>query len=132
MLYIDQQKHIKSRSDFFRILAAAIQASNDLLKVAPGDGRIESILRQLEMIRAWTDNGREPTKDERWKPQIGLILMREFETEGDQGVTNWAELCGEVAAYFRHWLNDATYLTVDEDDVPYFPEDEDDDTHLLI
>jgi hypothetical protein len=43
----------------------------------------------------------------------------------------WVELTGEVAAYFRHWLDDATYQTVDEDNVPYFAEDEDDVTPLL-
>jgi len=67
MLYIDQHKHIKNRADFFRTLAEAIQASNDLLARAPGDGSVTSILRQLETIRTWTDNGRDPTKEERWK-----------------------------------------------------------------
>jgi hypothetical protein len=132
MRYIDQQRHIKGRADFFRTLAAAIQSSNELLKGAPDDGRITSVLQQLEMIRRWTDNGREPTKEERWQPQIGRILAREFDTEGDRRVMDWAELSGEVAAYFRHWLDDATYRAADEDDVPYFPEDEDDVTHLLI
>jgi hypothetical protein len=132
MLYVDQHKHIKNRSDFFRTLGAAIQASNDLLKVAPGDGRIMSVLRQLEMIRTWTDNGRDPTKEERWKLQIGVILMREFESEGDQRVADWAELSKEVEGYFNLWVDDATYQTVDEDDLPDFPEDEDDVTHLRI
>jgi hypothetical protein len=132
MLYIDQHKYIKNRADFFRIVDLAIDASNDLLKVAPGDGRIMSVLRQLEMIRTWTENGREPTKEERWKPQIGLILMREFETEGDQRVTEWADLCREVEGYFNLWVDDATYRIVDEDDLPDFPEDEDDVTHLRI
>jgi hypothetical protein len=132
MRYIDQHKHIKSRADFFRILTVAIRASTDLLTVAPGDGRIMSVLRQLEMIRTWTDNGRDPTKEERWKTQIGVILMREFETEGDQRVIDWAELCKEVEGYFNLWVDDATYQTVDEDDLPDFPEDEDDVTHLRI
>jgi hypothetical protein len=100
LLYIDQQKHIKGRADFFRTLAAAIQSSNDLLRVAPDDGRIMSVIQQLEMIRTWTDNGREPAKEERWQPQIGRILAREFDTEGDRRVIDWAELCGEVAHTF--------------------------------
>ena len=131
MLYIDQNKHIKDRADFFRTLTEAIQASNDLLKVAPGDGAITSILRQLEMIRTWTENGREPTKEERWKPQIGVILMREFETESARQILDWAERCKEVESYFCHWLDDKTYQTVDEDELPLFAEDEDDKTHLM-
>jgi hypothetical protein len=118
--YVDQQKHIKNRADFFRTLAAAIHASKDLLKLAPGDGSVTSILRQLEMIQG------------RWKPKIGLQLSREFEDATDPKIIHWVELTAEVAAYFRHWFDDATYPTVDEDDVPYFPEDEDDVTHLRI
>jgi hypothetical protein len=65
MLYIDTHEHIKSRADFFTALAKAINATNDLLKIAPVDISLTSILRQLEMIRLWTENGREPTKEER-------------------------------------------------------------------
>ncbi len=132
MLFIDQQKHIKNRSDFFLVLDKAISASHALLKIAPSDGGVTSILRQLEMIRIWTANGREPTKDERWKPRIGLLLMREFDSQTDPAITSWAELCREVEGYLVHWLDDATYCTVDEDELPDFPEEEDDDTHLVV
>ena len=132
MLYIDQQKHIKNRADFFTALASAIQASNDLLERAPGDGGVTSIRQQLETLRTWTENGREPTKEERWKPKIGLQLFRAYETESDPQVLAWVELCGEVASYFCHWLDDATYLTADEYDVPDFEEAEDDVTHLVV
>jgi hypothetical protein len=132
MLFIDQQKHIKGRADFFATLAKAIQATNDLLKIAPGDASLTSILRQLETIRLWTENGREPTKDERWKPRIGLLLMREFDAESDPKIVRWAELSREVEGYFVHWLDDKTYQTVDEDELPDFPEEEDDDTHMRI
>lgn len=81
MLYIDQHKFIKSRSDFFRALSDAIQASKDLLTRAPNDAPVTSVLRQLETIRTWTEHGREPTQEERWKPRIGLVLIREFEAE---------------------------------------------------
>jgi len=132
MLYIDQHKRIKSRSDFFQALSEAIQASKDLLGIAPNDGAVTSVLRQLETIHMWTDNGREPTQEERWKPRIGLVLLREFETESDSRVLDWGGLSREVEGYFRHWLDDATYRTVDEDDLPDFPEEEDELTHLRV
>lgn len=132
MLYIDQQKFIKSRSDFFRALSDAIQASKDLLTRAPNDAPVTSVLRQLETIRTWTEHGREPTQEERWKPRIGLVLLREFEAETDRQILDWANLSKEVEAYFRHWLDDATYQTADEDDLPDFPEEEDEQTHLRL
>jgi hypothetical protein len=131
MLYIDQHKHIKNRADFFRALAHAIQASEALLKSTAADGSITTILQQLEMIRTWTENGRHPTREERWKPQIGLILTRDFESATDPRIMAWVELCQEVAGYLHHWLDDAAYQTVDEDDLPDFPEDEDDAPHQL-
>jgi hypothetical protein len=130
MRLIDQHHHIKKRADFFAALDKAIAQGEDLLKVAPGYGPVESIVRQLEAIRAWTAAGREPTKEERWKPQIGLILTREFASPPPE-ISDWVDLSGDVASYFRHWFDDAIFQTVDEDDVPYFAEDEDDQTHLI-
>lgn len=130
MRYIDQHKHIKNRADFFRTLEAAIGATMDLLKVAPGDGAVTAILRQLEMIQTWTAEGREPTKEERWKPQIGRIASREFEGVDDPRIDSWVELCREVEGYFCHWLDDSTYQVVDEYELPYLAAQEDDTTHL--
>jgi hypothetical protein len=132
MLHIDEYHHIRNRAGFFQALSKAIQESTDLLKVAPGYGPIESVLRQLETIQVWTASGRQPTKEERWKPQIGLILSREFSSPPTDQLAAWADLVGDVEMYFRHWLDDATFQTVDDEDVPTFAEDEDDETHLAI
>jgi hypothetical protein len=130
MRYIDQHSHIKNRADFFAALARGIQSSVDLLKVAPGDQGVTSILGQLETIRSWTNNDREPTKDERWKTRIGLMLTREFDSVTDPRIVDWAELAREVEGYFIHWLDDATYQRVDGDELPIHPMEEDDVTHL--
>jgi len=60
------------------------------------------------------------------------VLLREFETETDRQVLDWGDSSKEVEGYFRHWLDDATYQTVDEDDLPDFPEEEDEQTHLRL
>jgi hypothetical protein len=132
MRLIEQFHHFKTRAEFFPALDKAIQQSVDLLQAMPDYGQIESILSQLEMIRVWTANGRQPTKDERRKPQIDVILDREFASAPNDQLAAWADLAGDVAAYFTWWLEDATFQAVDEDDVPSFPEDEDDETHLAI
>jgi YD repeat-containing protein len=52
--------------------------------------------------------------------------------QSDPRIIDWAELSREVEGYFGAWLDDATYQTVAEDELPDFPEDEDDVTHLRI
>jgi hypothetical protein len=57
-------------------------------------------------------------------------LLREFDNVQDDQIDDWVKLCREVASYFCWWLDDPTFRSVDENDVPDFPEDEDDETHL--
>ncbi len=91
-----------------------------LLEQAPNDPTLNSILTQLDYIKRLTAGGREPTLDERTSTRIGVRLLREFEPAQTDEIEDWANVCGEVEAYFRDWLDDATFQTIDEDDLPDF------------
>jgi hypothetical protein len=130
MLLIDQFKHIKNRADFFMALDDAIQRTQTLMNPGPNTAAETSILRQLQMIKQWTANGRQPTKEERWKPNILLRLTREYEGVSDPVWEDWVNRVGDVAYYFERWYEDSLFQTVRTDQVPHFPEDEDDVTHL--
>jgi len=93
----------------------------------PAEG---SILRQLQMIQQWTANGRQPTKEDRWKPTILLRLTREFEGVMDPVWADWVDRVGDVAYYFERWYEDSVFQTVRTDQIPHFPEKEDDVTRL--
>ncbi|MGZ3474379.1 MAG: immunity protein Tsi6 family protein [Polyangiales bacterium] len=123
MLIIDQYKYIKSRADFFIALDEAIKQTLDLLKKSPKDPYLDSILTQLDAIKRWTDGGREPTEDERKSLTIGPILVREFEPAQTDELEEWVERVREVSGYFRDWMDDATFASVDEDDLSDFPDD---------
>lgn len=131
MLLIDQYKHIKSRADFFKALDAALRETEALLKQTP-DATIAAIEKQLRAIEGWTANGREPTKQERWSTNIGLRLSREFANVPDPKIEAWSELCNEVEGYFNAWLEDPVFQTVDDEELPDFEEEEDEDTHLRL
>ena len=120
MRLIDQFKYIKQRSDFYPAIDDAIARTFALLKQAPNDAYLNSILTQLDYIKRMTVGGREPTLDERTSTRIGVRLLREFEPAQTDEIEDWANVCGEVEAYFRDWLDDATFQTIDEDDLPDF------------
>ena len=130
MLLIDHFKHIKNRADFFVTLDDAIQRTQDLMKPGPHGPAEDSILRQLHVIQRWTANGRQPTKEERWKPNILVRLAREFEGVMDPVWEDWVQRVKEVAFYFQRWHEDSVFQSVHGDEIPFFPEDEDDLTHL--
>jgi hypothetical protein len=117
---IDQYKHIKRRSDFYPAVDDAIARTFALLGQAPNDPTLSSILTQLEYIKRITAGGREPTYDERTSTRIGVRLLRAFEPAQTDEIEAWINVCSEVEGYFRDWLDDATFQTIDEDDLPEF------------
>ena len=120
MRLIDQYQHIKQRSDFYPAIDDAIARTLALLEQAPNDPTLSSILTQLDHIKKVTADGREPTPGERTSTRIGTRLFREFEPAQTDEIEEWARVCGEVEGYFRDWLDDATFQTIDEDDLPEF------------
>lgn len=120
MRLIDQYQHIKQRSDFYPAVDDAIARTFALLEQAPTDPTLNSILTQLDYIKRLTAGGREPTPDERTSTRIGVRLLREFDPAPTDEIEDWAKVCREVEGYFRDWLDDATFQTIDEDDLPEF------------
>jgi len=43
---------------------------------------------------------------------------------------DWVQRVKEVAFYFQRWHEDSVFQSVHGDEIPFFPEDEDDLTHL--
>jgi hypothetical protein len=119
-LWIDEFQFIKSRDDFFVTLDRAIEKTNDLLAKSPREPHLEPISLQLDAIKRWTANGREPTEDERKSTTIGVTIVREFDPAPTDEIAEWVDLVKEVEAYFEEWLDDARFQTVDVDDLDEF------------
>lgn len=122
MLLIDQYKFLKSRADWFIALDQAFQETLDLLNQGP-DPYLESVLAQLDAMKRWTADGREPTEQERKSMTIGMIMTREFDSPSTDQLYFYKEKVMEVWSYFDDWFDDAYFSTVDEDDLMDYEEE---------
>lgn len=115
--------HIKSRAQFFDVLAEVIQQAEDELEKWPA---LEAILTQLYAVRRWTANGRKPTFDERKSFTAGRIAARQFEGTNDLYWYDFSDKVGDIWMYFKCWRTDAGLATLDDTDWrSSFPDDYD-------
>ncbi len=117
---INEFVHIKSRADFFPTLDRAIALTQALDARSAPDPNVKSILKQLDAVKHWTANGREPSRAERKSLTVGQLFVREFEPAQTDEVEQWIKLVREVTGYFSDWLDDATFATIDTDDMDDF------------
>ena len=78
---------------------------------------MESIVMQLDAIRRWTDNGRDPTIDERKSITIGMILVRELESAPTVEFEVLKKQLSNLADYVKRWLTDDEMAAFDMDDI---------------
>jgi hypothetical protein len=117
MRLVDTFTHIKSREDWFARLDESYRESIDILNRVK-DPHIESFLAQLDAMRRWTDNGRQPTVVERRSISIPKTLVREFQNPPTDELYDYTEKLREVAYYFWLWLEDDVFQTIDAKDRP--------------
>ncbi len=110
--------HIQGRADFRPLLDHLAQETRKLLPPKAGDWpAIESIVMQLDAIRRWTDQGRDPSLDERKTITIGKLVVRELQPAPDKDIAVLNQQLMELADYFMRWLTDAEMAAFDENDL---------------
>jgi hypothetical protein len=111
---------IDSRAGFHRVLRGAIDIARRLLAQQPGSPAMQSVEKQLDAMKRWTDGGRDPTPSERRSIDVGLIAAREL--SGDAGEAG--DLRRKLFAlnnYFEDWPTDAEAASATDDD--FFDDD---------
>ena len=73
------------------------------------------IEKELAAMKQWTDEGREPTQDERQSIDVGLIAVRELEG-GPYELQQLADKLHVLNAYFEDWPTDQQAAGVTDDD----------------
>jgi hypothetical protein len=117
-------KYIQGRATFFAALDQAIAASRRLGGAPPAFASLEPILNQLEMIKVWTANRRQPTKQERRSITMGITVVRELEPAPTDELFHYTELIHELSFYFKLWWHDAEWAAMDDKDRRLsFPDD---------
>jgi hypothetical protein len=97
---------LRTRQDFFDVLAETEKDAARLAKKAPGYPPLQSIERQLSAMRGFTATGRTPTEDERDSISIGLIAARELDAEQSDEMADFIDRLHELGGYFREWPPD--------------------------
>src|SRR3984957_10625392 len=108
---------INSRVGFRRVLREATGFWAPGLGAPPDDPIMKQILKELDAMKRWSENGRTPTEGERKRINVGLIAARELsETTGE--VNKFAEKLSSLNNYFEDWPTDeqAASDTDDDDD----------------
>jgi hypothetical protein len=96
---------IESRAEFYSMLLEAIRDGKALLDTRPSDDTIETIVRQLEAVVSWSENGRKPSQDERESIDIGARAARELRS--DEEAFAWTRSLHALSAYIARWpVND--------------------------
>ena len=115
---------INSRADFHRVLREALDATQRNLSKQPNYAVMQRVHTELESMKKWTENGREPSKSERKSVDVGLIAAREFENaKGELAVLVDKLYC--LNNYFEAWPTDEKATTATDED--FFEDDEDDE-----
>ena len=111
-------RHIQGRADFQPLLDHVIQETKGLLPPKAGEWpAIESIVMQLDAIRRWTANNRDPTLSERKSISLGKLVVREFEPTPDKDIALLNEQLLDLADYVKRWLTDQEMAAFDTDDL---------------
>ncbi|MBA3684146.1 MAG: hypothetical protein H0W72_02780 [Planctomycetes bacterium] len=90
---------IQNRQSFHEHMERACLRSQEKIASNPDWDLPQNIVRQLLFMKQCTDDGRIPTADEREKPNVGVLAMRNFE-ESDEEFASW--LSGLNYAFRRY------------------------------
>ena len=68
---------VKSRADFYKVLDDALAETKRIAGTRTDYAPIESILYQLDAMKRWTAQGRDPLLAERRSITMGQVVSRE-------------------------------------------------------
>jgi hypothetical protein len=111
---------IGSRAEYHRVLREATEIARRILAQSPNDGTMKRIHKQLDAMKRWTDNGREPSSSERRNIDVGLLAARELSEATGEGAELAQKLCA-LNNYFEDWPTDDEAASATDDD--FFDED---------
>jgi hypothetical protein len=89
---------ITTKAEFQTVLAFA-REQTESLRASSGFKLLDTVLAQLEHMRASTEEGREPTDEERGATDVGPIAVRNF----DETHPDYAKLLKELDYAFRNY-----------------------------
>lgn len=97
---------LQTRKDFFDALQETVTDATRLSQQAPGFEPFQMIERQLHAMQQWTAGGRTPSASERDSISIGLIAVRELDSQAEGPMADFIARLHELNGYFSEWPAD--------------------------
>lgn len=97
--------YIRTRTEFFDVLAWTLEFARRRSASCPFWAHA-SIAAQLQAMTEWTAAGRSPTREERDRINIGLIAIREFDSQPEGEEARFIGCLLQLAGYFDKWPDD--------------------------
>jgi hypothetical protein len=94
---------IRNHADFFDMLARTTTEIDGLVAREPAYPVWALLQRQLQAMRAWTTDGKDPTAEQRVRVSIGLVAARELEPAPDAVMENLVTRLHLLNYYWRRW-----------------------------
>ena len=95
--------YVRSRAEFFTVLESTLEEVSALIETEATVGLWKTIKAQLEAMAEWAADGRDPTKEERNRITIGIIVVRELEPAYDPVIYQLTQRLHELSGYFYNW-----------------------------
>ncbi|MGD1079193.1 MAG: hypothetical protein ABR881_12800 [Candidatus Sulfotelmatobacter sp.] len=106
---------INSRVDYDHVLREATEIVRRILARTPNNGILQHIGKELDAMRRWSENSREPSHSERSSIDLGLIAARELSgVTGEVG--DLADKLFSLNNYFEDWPTDDAAANATDDD----------------
>jgi hypothetical protein len=97
---------INNKQEFLAEFEIALRECPALIARYPREGTLRSVQLQLNAIKKWIANERQPTLEERKSLDMAQRMFREYETAREVDILDFSDLIAGVHAYVKFWPTD--------------------------
>jgi hypothetical protein len=97
---------INNKQDFLKQLEMALAQCPTLIARHPHEDTLRSVQLQLEAIKKWIANDRQPTLEERKSLNMAQRMFREYEMTDEIDIAQFRRLVSPIHGYVMYWPTD--------------------------
>jgi hypothetical protein len=97
---------INNKQDFLKQLETALAECPALIARHPQEDTLRSVQLQLEAIKKWIANDRQPTLEERKSLNMAQRMFREYEMTDEIDISQFRDRISSIHSYVRYWPTD--------------------------
>jgi hypothetical protein len=109
---------LNNKQDFLAQLERALKECPLLIARYPHEDTLRSVQLQLDAIKRWIANDRQPTLEERESLDIAQRMFREYEMTDEDDIAEFRLLVSRIHSYVEFWPTDR--VAGDEGNSEYF------------